>query len=308
MNTIAAHKLHQSNVVFNEQHHTYTLPGGRVLSGVTSLIKAVLFPDKYKGIPEDILKRAADRGTAIHNECENIDLLGESALSFDSSPEARAYQRLKDEHAIRMVANEYLVSDGRYIATMIDCIDERGNLYDIKTTRSLDIDSLSWQLSFCDWLFERQNIFLDRPERKLYGIWLRGDEAKLVEVERKSDDDLQRVLDAWLAGQTLDLTPKLKGQDAELVALEEMESVIIEFKEAIDRLEQEKKRHLEQLRSRMELEGIKKIETPRLLVTLVADSTTSTLDTKRLKEDHPELVSQYSRESVRKGYVKITLR
>lgn len=308
MNTIAAHKLHQSNVVFNEQHHTYTLPGGRVLSGVTSLIKAVLFPDKYKGIPEDILKRAADRGTAIHNECENIDLLGESALSSNSSPEARAYQLLKDEHAIRMVANEYLVSDGRYIATMIDCIDERGNLYDIKTTRSLDIDSLSWQLSFCDWLFERQNIFLDRPERKLYGIWLRGDEAKLVEVERKSDDDLQRVLDAWLAGQTLDLTPKLKGQDAELVALEETESVIIEFKEAIDRLEQEKKRHLEQLRSRMELEGIKKIETPRLLVTLVADSTTSTLDTKRLKEDHPELISQYSRESVRKGYVKITLR
>lgn len=308
MNTIAAHKLYQSNVVFNEQHHTYTLPGGRVLSGVTSLIKAVLFPDKYKGIPEDILKRAADRGTAIHNECENIDLLGEYALSSDSSPEARAYQRLKYEHAIRMVANEYLVSDGRYIATMIDCIDERGNLYDIKTTRSLDIDSLSWQLSFCDWLFERQNIFLDRPERKLYGIWLRGDEAKLVEVERKSDDDLQRVLDAWLAGQTLDLTPKLKGQDAELVALEETESVIIEFKEAIDRLEQEKKRHLEQLRSRMELEGIKKIETPRLLVTLVADSTTSTLDTKRLKEDHPELVYQYSRESVRKGYVKITPR
>lgn len=308
MNTIAAHELHQSNVVFNEQHHTYTLPGGRVLSGVTSLIKAVLFPDKYKGIPEDILKRAADRGTAIHNECENIDLLGESALTPDSSSEARAYQRLKDEHAIRMVANEYLVSDGRYIATMIDCIDERGNLYDIKTTRSLDIDSLSWQLSFCDWLFERQNIFLDRPERKLYGIWLRGDEAKLVEVERKSDDDLQRVLDAWLAGHTLALTPKLKGQDAELVALEETESVIIEFKEAIDRLEQEKSRHLEQLRSRMELEGIKKIETPRLLVTLVADSTTSSIDTKRLKEDHPELVSKYSRESVRKGYVKITLR
>ena len=302
--------LHKSSVHFDEQNHTYTTADGVVLSGVTSIIKQVLFPDKYRGIPDEVLAKAAERGTAIHNECEDINLLGASSLSDFSSMEARNYHRLLEENNITMLASEYLGSDESVVATMIDCIDDQGNLYDIKTTATLDTDSLSWQLSFCDYLFVRQNILLDRPSSRLYGIWLRGDTARIVEVERKTDEEIERVMSAYISGEVITPKPIVFNSPEEmaLAKISEQEEMIIRLKEEIDRREAEKKEALDILKNRMEESGVKKLETPRLLVTLVADSTSTTFDSKRFKEDHPELASQYLKQTTRKGYVKITLR
>lgn len=302
--------LHKSSVHFDEQSHTYTTADGVVLSGVTSIIKQVLFPDKYRGIPDEVLAKAAERGTAIHNECEDINLLGASSLSDFSSMEARNYHRLLEENNITMIASEYLVSDESVVATMIDCIDDQGNLYDIKTTATLDTDSLSWQLSFCDYLFVRQNILLDRPSSRLYGIWLRGDTARIVEVERKTDEEIERVLQVYLNGDTIAPKPTVFSSPEEeaLVKISEQEEAIISLKQMLDYHEAKKQESLDLLKEKMEREGIKKLETPRLLVTLVAESTSSTFDSKRFKEDHPELASQYLKQTTRKGYVKITLR
>ena len=302
--------LNKSLVHFDEQSHTYTTADGVVLSGVTSIIKQVLFPDKYRCIPDEVLAKAAKRGTAIHNECEDINLLGASSLSDFSSMEARNYHRLLEENNITMIASEYLVSDESVVATMIDCIDDQGNLYDIKTTATLDTDSLSWQLSFCDYLFVRQNILLDRPSSRLYGIWLRGDTARIVEVERKTDEEIERVLQVYLNGDTIAPKPTVFSSPEEeaLVKISEQEEAIISLKQMLDYHEAKKQESLDLLKEKMEREGIKKLETPRLLVTLVAESTSSTFDSKRFKEDHPELASQYLKQTTRKGYVKITLR
>jgi hypothetical protein len=302
--------LHRSSVRFDEQSHTYTTSDGRQLTGVTSIIKQALFPDKYKGIPDAILAKAAERGTAIHNECEDVNLFGEGALNENSSEEARNYHELLASEGITMIYSEYLVTDDEVVATMIDCIDDKGNLYDIKTTSQLDIESLSWQLSFCDYLFTKQNIFLERPSSKLYGIWLRGSTAKLVEVERKSDDDIEEVIQAYLDGEVF--TPKpvefTSPEEEALARISEQEEVIIALKREIDRREAEKQEALDILKARMEEGGLKKLETQNLLLTLVAESESTTFDSKRFKEEHPELAEQYAKKVARKSYVKITLR
>lgn len=302
--------LHRSSVRFDEQSHTYTTSDGRQLIGVTSIIKQALFPDKYKGIPDAILAKAAERGTAIHNECEDVNLFGVGALNENSSEEARNYHELLSREGITMIYSEYLVTDDEVVATMIDCIDDKGNLYDIKTTSQLDIESLSWQLSFCDYLFTKQNIFLERPSSKLYGIWLRGSTAKLVEVERKSDDDIEEVVQAYLDGEVF--TPKpvefTSPEEEALARISEQEEVIIALKKEIDRREAEKQEALDILKARMEEGGLKKLETQNLLLTLVAESESTTFDSKRFKEEHPELAEQYAKKVVRKSYVKITLR
>ena len=302
--------LHRSSVRFDEQSHTYTTSDGRQLTGVTSILKQVLFPDKYKGIPDAILAKAAERGTAIHNECEDVNLFGVGALNEKSSEEARNYHELLEREGITMIYSEYLVTDDEVVATMIDCIDDKGNLYDIKTTSQLDIESLSWQLSFCDYLFTKQNIFLERPSSKLYGIWLRGSTAKLVEVERKEDEEIEQVIKAYLASDVI--TPKpieySSPEEAALAKISEQEEAIIELKQMLDYHEAKKQESLNLLKEKMEREGIKKLETPRLLVTLVADSTSSTFDSKRFKDEHPDLATQYLKQTTRKGYVKITLR
>lgn len=302
--------LHRSSVRFDEQSHTYTTSDERQLTGVTSILKQVLFPDKYKGIPDAILAKAAERGTAIHNECEDVNLFGVGALNEKSSEEARNYHELLASEGITMIYSEYLVTDDEVVATMIDCIDDKGNLYDIKTTSQLDIESLSWQLSFCDYLFTKQNIFLERPSSRLYGIWLRGSTAKLVEVERKEDEEIEQVIKAYLASEVIAHKPieYSSPEEAALAKISEQEEAIIELKQMLDYHEAKKQESLSLLKEKMEREGIKKLETPRLLVTLVADSTSAIFDSKRFKDDHPDLAEEYMKQTTRKGYVKITVR
>ena len=54
---------------FDERSHVYRI-GSEVLPSVTTLMKP-LSDRFYKTIPEDVLQKAAGRGTAVHNAIEN---------------------------------------------------------------------------------------------------------------------------------------------------------------------------------------------------------------------------------------------
>ncbi len=291
--------LAASPIRFDEAGHTYSTEDGFLLTGVTSVLKSVLFSDKYVGVPEDVLRRAAEYGTKVHAACQLYDIMGDES----DLPELERYKVIKEENGINMIAAEYLVSDGSMIATMIDCIDENGNLYDIKTTYSLDEEYLSWQLSFCARLFELQNPTLKAG--KLYAIWLRTDRHKLVEVPRRSDEELDKVIKCYLNGETLTVKQE---ETTEIARVADIEANIIAFKKQVEALESEKQLVLDRLKSEMEANGLKKIETDRVLVTIVPDSASSTFDSKKFKEDHPDMAASYMKTSSRKGYVKITLR
>ena len=58
-------ELVKSNVLFNQEQHTYTLDG-ILLQGVTGMIGRQLFPDKYSNIPKEILNAAARGSKRIH--------------------------------------------------------------------------------------------------------------------------------------------------------------------------------------------------------------------------------------------------
>ncbi len=313
--------LRISPVQFSEREHSYTMQGiANDLTGVTSIIKAVLFPNKYDGIPESILRQASKRGSDIHLACQMTDLVGTTLEDFlkkkeagmlqdvDYPEETENYLRIKAGHSIKMIASEYLVSDEMEFATMLDCIDDKGNLYDIKTTAELDTEYLSWQLSLGAYLFEKQNPELKAG--KLYGIWLRDDKSKLAEVKRKSTEEVEAVLEAYREGlERQDLIHRAVAEDdKDLLQLTSIESQIIEFKEAIKTLEAKKQENLSKLEEAMKREGVKKIETERILVTFVEPSKSKTIDTARLKAEQPEIAEQYAKETERKGFVKITLR
>ena len=174
-------KLIKSQVIFNPDEHTYML-GGKELSGITSVISQQLFPDKYRDVPEDVLKKAAERGTMIHSICELVDDMG---ISHDSD-EAQGYKELKDDWGLRYECSEYLVSDDEHYASCIDKVYRENEtdftLGDIKTTYVLDKESVRWQLSIYAYLFELQNPGCKAV--RLIGIWLRGKNHEIVEVER----------------------------------------------------------------------------------------------------------------------------
>ena len=81
--------LQDSGVRFDQEQHRYFL-GVAELSGITGFLKKLVFPDKYKDIPQWILDRAASNGTLIH---ESIELLDGGFPPAEMSDELKSYQR-----------------------------------------------------------------------------------------------------------------------------------------------------------------------------------------------------------------------
>lgn len=299
--------LTTSPIIFDPEAHEYLLIGedftSTAYSGVTSILSQVLFPNKYKDVDEEVLARAAARGTRIHELCQATDTTPTNRREGDEqyAPEVANYELLKVANDIEMITNEYLVSrDDWGIASQIDCVDSDGNLYDIKTTYRLDTEYVSWQLSFYAEMYEAQNPTLKAG--KLFAIWLRGTESKLVEVPRKTPAQIQQVIDAWQADVTLTTAD---GDDIDrLVAIEEQIAIL---KESLSELEIKRTQALEPIRVKMDEDGVKSVDNPRIKITIVADSTSSRFDSKRFKADHSDLFAQYSTETTRAGYIKTTL-
>lgn len=185
---------YNSFVNFFESEHIYMSKDGSILDGVTTILGNTLFSNKYDNIPKYILDKAANYGVLIHSKCQENDMFGGS-----SSIEVDNYIKIKEENSLITIDNEYLVSDNIRVATMIDVIFESAensvHLADIKTTSNLDKEYLSWQLSICAWLFEMQNP--DINVDKLFGIWLRKEKYKLIEVERKQNIEIEELLDNY---------------------------------------------------------------------------------------------------------------
>lgn len=107
-------ELVKSSVVFNEENHTYML-GEKQLQGITGMISRQLFPDKYKDVPDFVLKRAAEKGSLIHAQCQFVDATGLPPESI----EAENYLKERTKAGYKAFANEYTVSDNEYFVHRI---------------------------------------------------------------------------------------------------------------------------------------------------------------------------------------------
>ena len=180
------------NVFFEPVSHSYTNADGKLLMGLTSLMHKHGLGADYKNIPDAILKKAAEKGTAVHEYLQEYDeggLVPTSDLLDD-------YKKLNLHH----VASEYLVSDNELVATSIDKVYEVGknlvDLADIKTTQKVHRRALQWQLGVGKALFEAQNPGI--KVRSCFCLWADKEFLKLKEVipiEPVSQEEVDALLD-----------------------------------------------------------------------------------------------------------------
>lgn len=178
-------------VNFIKETHQYTVDG-IIVPSVSTILKEVLFQDKYKEVPKFVLERAAAFGTAIHDAIENDDTL------FLDETQIQVFQNwktLQQEHKIEPVEQEQIVHfEKEYAGTfdMIANINGEKCLVDIKTTYNLDIEYLSWQLSMYALAYGHTG--------KLYAVWLpKRKDAELVEIPGKAYHEIQELLEAYNA-------------------------------------------------------------------------------------------------------------
>jgi hypothetical protein len=302
-------ELNKSSVIFNQENHTYTL-GSKMLSGVTTMMSAMLFPGKYDNVPEYIVERARDKGSYIHECCELVDSLGVEP----DSEEAIAYRdlmaRLNEQLGIKVEESEYLISDNRVVASSIDKVLSEGDdiyLADIKTTYKLDMDWLRWQLSIYAYLFELQNP--GKYVSKLFAIWLRGSMAKFVEVERIGITAVIDLIRHFDDGEAYESPVKSLARIANELPSEyaEMESTIREISEQADFWAAKKKELTEGIMKEMVAAGEYTWKGETIQFIRRRDTIRKSFDAKQFQADYPELYEKYVTDSPVVGSVSLKI-
>lgn len=281
-------KLIKSEVLFNPEDHTYIL-NGKQLSGITSLLDRQLFKDKYLGIPDDILRKAAERGTFIHQCCELID----ECFPVECV-EAENYLELVKKHNLHYEVSEYLVSDNENYASCIDKVyrldDKTFHLGDIKTTYKLNKEYVMWQLSIYAYLFELQN-----PEcrvESIFAIWLRGDIAQLIELDRVPSEKVAELLRCDAQGLQYN-----DGYNTLPSLMEEAEGLIINIETQLKALTEQKKQLTEGLMMAMVKNGVYQWKGDRVSVTRKTASTRKSFDKEKFDKDYPNVYDMYIKET-----------
>lgn len=283
--------MKKSHIVFDEKNHTYTLNGELLpIQGITRMIDRQIFGGKMQNVPESVLKKYSEFGSLVHKEIQEYYENGMLPIS----DEANAFIKKRIECA----ACEFIVSND-VIATAIDFVGKDMFLYDFKTSTTLDKERLSWQLSICAYLFEKQT---GLKVKGLMGVHLRGKECTFVGIERKHNEQVEALIRAELNGE------QYMSEETAMRRLIDLEKTIIQIKQEAEMYEERKKVLLTGLQEKMAQMGLKTLKTDNLTLTLVPESTTTTLDTKRLKEEMPEIYQKFEKTGTRKGYLKMTVK
>lgn len=285
--------------IFDEEKHEYRL-GDKILPSVTTILENTIFDKKYEGIDEEVLNKAAQRGSLVHKEIE--DYIKHGTLGF--SEELYNFITIKEEKQLKNIQSELKVHDENIAGTIDIIADKISNsnkkkkiLADIKTTYKLDTTYVSWQLSFYAYILE--HAYKEKID-ELYAIWLRDDNYRFVKVERKTDKEVEDVLEAFKNGSKIDLTINTLQ-----TIPKDKQIAFCGILKQIKAMEEKTKEIKESILKEMEARGIENAVIGDVKISYKRPSIKTSVDTKKLKEDG--LYEKYSKISAVKSSITIKL-
>ena len=127
-------------LTFEEERHVYKLNGIEIPS-VTTIMKP-LSATLYAGVDDDVLRRAANRGTAVHNAIENYLKFGIQDIDAVYEGYFEAFLKWYKEYDVKPLATESRVYHKtiRYAGTadMPAIVDGKAICIDYKTSASVN--------------------------------------------------------------------------------------------------------------------------------------------------------------------------
>ena len=196
-------KLNGHDFEYFDDTHTY-LVDGVIVPSITQILK-YKFGKKYEGIDKDVLKRAADAGTKVHEAIEALCCFereegGTITPHEGSLPELRNFCFLRSRYQFKVIENEVpviLQKDGKVIgAGRLDLVLEMDGKIggaDIKRTSTLDKEYLAYQLNLYRIAY-RQTYGIEWEF--LRGVHLRNDVRKFVTIPIR-EPQIWEFLNEW---------------------------------------------------------------------------------------------------------------
>ena len=288
-------------IKFDEILHKYTVDGKEVIS-VTQLLQKHKITPNYDAVDKELLRVASERGTLIHEEVEKWIESGECGFTEESEKICDYLFERADENSKimseQMVANDVVA--GRFDVLFTHA--KKLVLTDIKTGNTKHLYGWSWQLSLYKYLYEKM---YGNKIDSLQILWANG-HLTVIPCEYVGDDKIENLLKAEREGRLIS-DVDLGVSEEELVDLEELMEDIKSKEEKLNLLKEKVDKVKETLYGTMEKEGIKTVDRGKLKITYVAPSCRTSVDSKKLQKEEPEIYKKYVKTTTVAGSIKITL-
>ena len=290
-------------VKFDENLHKYTVDGKEVIS-VTQLLQKHRITPSYDAVDKELLRMASERGTLIHEEVENwikdreIGFTQEAYYICD-------YLRDKIYYGSEIMSEQMVANDvvaGRFDLLFLDG-KKRLVLADIKTGNSKHLFGWSWQLSLYKYLYEKM---YGKKIESLIVMWAKNDGMTVIPCEYVGDDKIENLLNAEREGRLIS-DVDLGVSEEELEELEELMKDIKSKEEELNLLKEKVDKVKGILYDTMGKEGVKTVDRGKLKITYVAPSSRTSVDSKKLEKEEPEIYEKYVKTTTVAGSIKITL-
>lgn len=288
-------------IQFDEKTHTYTLDGKPLISVTQLMRKHGLAPD-YSSVDPAVLKRAAERGTLVHKEIEGFIKRGEIGFTFEFSD----FADYIDNNDLKVLESETICYNDICAGTVDLVIETRDGfqiIADIKTTATLNVEAVSWQLSIYNYL--RGDMATDRAQAFHFD---RYGALKVVDIPFKPWDEIDRLMQCERDGVPYSQNLSAIVTDQQIAAIEQADRIIAEAETAKREAEARIDEIKTALMNAMEKNAVKTFETERIKLTYVLPSERTTIDSSRLKKEKPEIAAEYSKTSKLAASVRITLK
>lgn len=316
----------QIQIDFIPETHEYFVDGEKAKISVTSLIDKQVTRTEWAGIDPEILRRAADRGTKVHADCEYF--IGKGTKP--KTPECQNYATYIKEHnwQITQALTEYKLAI-RYVSTdatasfilcgtadLICFLNGVPIVADYKTTSVIHEESVRWQMSLLDYMARQLNgciingqLFEYTPAEELYVLHF-DKQARFtpVKVDFIPEAEIVRMLDAEAKNLEYYPTPVELLTPRQQEQLLELEKKLCSLEATKKLLEKEESAIRSELISAFQAhQDVKTLTLASLSATYTPATNRETFDTKRFAEEHPDLYKQYLTTTEVKPKVTITL-
>ncbi len=174
-------------VKYIDETHQYFI-GKKEVPSVSKLVEFAC-GTSYADVPEEVLKRASDYGTSVHNAIERYESKGEIEEGLET--QVSEYKELKKKYLLDVASMEQIITDGKNYAGRYDILDSQNQLWDIKTTSKTYIEKWEWQLSLYSYALK-----LESKVAFILYIPKKG-KSKVILINLHSNDEVKSLIDLY---------------------------------------------------------------------------------------------------------------
>ena len=201
MNPVETWEIKGYTLEYIDEIHQY-LVDGLCIPSITQLIK-VKFGNKYKDVSPEVLKKAANKGTEMHEAIELYELEGKES----DIPELRNYKFLKKHYKWEVLKSEIpiiLFKDGQPIAAgrldQVIQIDDKKGINDLKRTSVFDKNYVALQTNLYRIGYQQS---YDEQIDFVSGLHLRDNTRKFYKLP-VNEEYAESVIEEYLTKKKLD--------------------------------------------------------------------------------------------------------